>query len=54
MPGFWERLEDRIIALQKDRRRMMRLFLVAYWISLGMVVLGGVLIILNYAGVWRP
>lgn len=52
MAGFWERLEDRILALQKDRKRAAKLYLIAYWISLAVVMLGAILIVLNLAGWW--
>lgn len=38
--GMWERLEDRLLALQRDPERAARWFQVAYWISLAFVVLG--------------
>lgn len=54
MPGFWERAESWLLDLQKDRARAARYFLIAYWISLGVVILGGILIVLGLMGVWPP
>jgi hypothetical protein len=54
MAGFWTRLEDWILELQRDRVRMARYFQVAYWISVAFVALGAVLILLVYSGAWKP
>lgn len=52
MPGFWSRLETRLAALQRDRGRMARWVLVAYWISTAFAVLGFVLAFLILVGRW--
>lgn len=54
MPGFWERVEGWLLALQKDRVRAARYFFIAYWISILVVVFGAILIILSLTGVWSP
>lgn len=45
MPGFWTRVEDWLLALQRDPERAARAFRVAYWISLGFVLVGFVVIL---------
>lgn len=52
--AFWRRLEDRILALQKDRPRMARYLQVAYWTSNLFLVVGVVVMILVVTGKWRP
>jgi hypothetical protein len=52
--GFWRRLEDRLLDLQRDRPRMARYLAVAYWIANGFLVLGIVFIFLLATGVWSP
>ena len=52
--GFWRRLEDRLLDLQRDRPRMARYMAVAYWIANGFLVLGIVLIFVLATGVWSP
>ena len=52
--AFWERVERRLLALQADPARMARYFQVAYYVSTGVVVLGVVLALLIYSGVWAP
>lgn len=54
MAGFWQRVEDGVLRLQRDRTRMARLFLIAYWVSLAVVLLGAVLILLQVTGTWSP
>ena len=54
MAPFWERTEARLQALVADRRRVARLFVLAYWVGTAVVVLGVVIIILSLAGAWRP
>lgn len=51
---MWSRLEDWILELQRDRVRLARYFVIAYWISLGVVLLGAVLILLSLTGWWAP
>jgi len=46
MTSFWTRVEDKLLALQKDRARLARWFVVAYWVSTAFVVVGVVLILL--------
>lgn len=50
--AFWERLEARLQALTQDRARLARWFQVAYYVSTAVVVLGVILGLLYYAGVW--
>lgn len=50
--AFWRRLEDRILALQKDRARMARYLQVAYWISNVFLLFGVVVIMLVVLGKW--
>lgn len=52
--AFWRRLEDRLVALQKDRPRAARYMAVAWWISNAFLLLGFVLILLIATGVWTP
>lgn len=52
--GFWDRVQDRLQAVVSDRARMARYFQLAYYVSTGVVVLGVVLALLIYAGVWTP
>lgn len=52
--GFWERLEAWLLDLQRDRARLARYLAVAYWLSLLMVLLGGIVIVLTLTGAWRP
>lgn len=54
MAGFWTRLEDWLLALQKDRVRSARYFQIAYWISIAFVLFGAVVILLVYSGAWTP
>lgn len=51
---FWRRLEDSLLALQKDRPRAARYLAIAWWISNAFLLLGFLLIILLATGVWRP
>lgn len=51
---FWSRLEDRLIALQKDRLRAARYMQIAWWIANGFVLLGIIVIFLIAFGVWSP
>lgn len=52
--AFWRRLEDRLLALQKDRPRAARYMAIAWWISNGFLLLGFVIILLLATGVWEP
>jgi hypothetical protein len=52
--AFWDRVERGVRNLQADPARMARYFQVAYYISTGTVVLGVVLALLIYSGVWAP
>lgn len=52
--AFWERVETRLQALVSDPARMARAFQVASYVSTAVVVLGVVLALLIYAGVWTP
>lgn len=53
MAGFWERVETSILRLQKDPERSARYLLIAYWVSIVVVMLGALLIFLSLAGRWR-
>lgn len=48
----WVRLEAWLQALVRDKQRLARYFLVAYWISMAFVLLGAVIILLYYMGRW--
>lgn len=50
----WDQVERRLQALVSDPARMARWFQVAYYVSTGVVVLGVVVALLVYAGVWAP
>lgn len=50
----WERVEARLQAFVSDRARMALFLQLAYYVSTAVVVLGAVLAMLFYAGVWRP
>lgn len=52
--AFWRRLEDGILALQKDRPRLARYMAIAWWISNGFLLLGFLIIVLLATGVWSP
>jgi hypothetical protein len=52
--GFWSRLEDRLITLQRDRPRAARYMQAAWWIANAFVLLGIVVIFLIAFGVWTP
>lgn len=52
--GFWDRVQDRLQAVVSDRARVARYFQLAYYVSTAVVVLGVVLALLIYAGVWTP
>lgn len=52
--AFWERLETRLQALVTDRERFARVLQIAYWISMAVVLLGGIVAVLQLMGVWRP
>ena len=52
--AFWRSLEDRLVALQKDRPRMARYMAIAWWVSNGFLLVGFVIIILLATGVWEP
>lgn len=54
MAGFWARLEQWLIELQKDRGRMARYLQYAYWVSLLFVLVGFAFILLIYTGRWTP
>lgn len=51
---FWRRMEDRVIALQKDRPRAARYMAIAWWVSNGFLLVGILVIVLLATGVWRP
>lgn len=53
MAGFWTRLEEWLLDLQRDRLRLARYMQWAYWISLLFVVLGFAIILYSYAEAWR-
>lgn len=50
--GFWERLEERLLVLSKDRQRMARWFQVAYWLSTLFVLVGFAIMFLVWFGIW--
>lgn len=52
--GSWDRVEERLQALVRDRARLARLMQIAYWISMGVVLFGAVVAVLVYSGRWTP
>lgn len=52
--AFWDRVQDRLQAVVSDPARMARYFQIAYYVSTGVVVLGVILALLIYSGVWTP
>ena len=54
MPGVWSRVEDWLLALQKDRARAARYMLIAWWISNAFLLVGAIVILLVVTGAWRP
>lgn len=54
MTSVWTRLEDWILALQKDRERAARYFLWAWYVSTAVVVLGFGIILAIATGLWTP
>lgn len=52
--AFWQSLEERLLALQKDRPRAARYLAIAWWISNGFLLIGFVVILLMAMGVWMP
>lgn len=50
--AFWSRLEERLLALQRDRPRMARYLQVAYWISNAFLLVGVLVIMLVVLGKW--
>ena len=52
--GFWRRLEERLLTIQRDRPRAARYMAIAWWVANGFLLLGIVLIFLIYTGTWAP
>ena len=52
--GFWDRVQDRLQAVVSDRASMARDYQLAYYVSTAVVILGVVLALLIYSGVWTP
>lgn len=52
--GFWSRVEDWLLALQRDRARAARYFQLAYWVSLAVVLFGFAVALAILLGWWRP
>lgn len=52
--GLWRRLEDSLVALQKDRPRAARYMAIAWWISNAFLLLGVIIIILIATRTWTP
>jgi len=52
--AFWRRLEDHLLALQKDRPRLARYLAIAWWVSNAFLLLGFVFMLLIATGTWDP